>query len=147
MLNTIKKINKDEEKNNESDNDVSPNESKDIILEFRENKIISTKHIKGNYNSPLSKRRRRSSIMNLINTLSPEKKINPNTIKLIDSRDHKNKRINSPFKKKKNQIINIPSLNTFEKEIEHLCILFKNYPLFKETPEKLFPYVKYILER
>ena len=147
MLNTIKKINKDEEKNNESDNDVSPNESKDIILEFRENKIISTKHIKGNYNSPLSKRRRRSSIMNLINTLSPEKKKNLNTIKLIESKNHKNKRINSPIKKKKNPIINIPSLNTFEKEIEHLCILFKNYPLFKETPEKLFPYVKYILER
>ena len=146
MLNLIK-INKDEEKNNESENDISSNESKDIILEYRENTIISTKNIKGIYNSPLSKRRRRSSIINLINTLSPEKKINPNTIKLIDSRDHKNKRINSPFKKKKNQIINIPSLNTFEKEIEHLCFLFNNYPLFKETPDNLFPYVKYILER
>ncbi len=146
MLNTIKKINEDEEKNNESDNNISPNESKDMILEFRENKIISTRDIKGIYNSPLSKRRRRSSIMNLINTLSPEKKRNINTIKLIESQNHKNKRINSP-KKKKNAILNISSLNNIEKEIEHLCILFKNYPLFQETPEKLFPYVKYILER
>ena len=102
MLNTIKKINEDEEKNNESDNNISPNESKDMILEFRENKIISTRDIKGIYNSPLSKRRRRSSIMNLINTLSPEKKRNINTIKLIESQNHKNKRINSPKKKKCN---------------------------------------------
>ena len=41
--------------------------------------------------------------------------------------------------------INSP-VNNIEKEIENLVKLFLKFPLFKESSEKLFPYVKYILE-
>ena len=151
---TIKVKIEEMKKKNESDDEMSSNESKDIILEIRNdtNKVVSKKNMNGIYNSPLSKRRRRSSIINLINTLSPKRKINPNLIKLTDVNDlnknnkkHKNNKILSSPKKKNAMTINSP-VNNLEKEIENLVKLFLKFPLFKESSEKLFPYVKYILE-
>ena len=66
----IKKMNKETikvkieemKKKNESDDEMSSNESKDIILEIRNdtNKVVSKKNMNGIYNSPLYKRRRKS---------------------------------------------------------------------------------------
>ena len=55
---TIKVKIEEMKKKNESDDEMSSNESKDIILEIRNdtNKVVSKKNMNGIYNSPLSKR-------------------------------------------------------------------------------------------
>ena len=55
---TIKVKIEEMKKKNESDDEMSSNESKDIILEIRNdtNKVVSKKNMNGIYNSPLSKK-------------------------------------------------------------------------------------------